>query len=91
MTKMAKAATEATVIMNAVLAVDGKCVVDPASPVPSPGPGELLVKVHACGVNRLDTMQRQGKAKPPPGASLVLGMEVAGEVRSSKAAEIAWS
>jgi NADPH:quinone reductase-like Zn-dependent oxidoreductase len=66
--------------MNAVLAVEGKCVVDSTSPAPSPGAGEMLVKVHACGINRLDTMQRQGKVKPPPGASLVLGMEVAGEV-----------
>jgi NADPH2:quinone reductase len=38
--------------------------------------GEVLVKVMACGINRLDTAQRKGVAKPPPGASDVLGLEV---------------
>ena len=36
--------------------------------------------MHACGINRLDVIQRKGKAKPPPGASNVLGLEIAGEV-----------
>jgi len=42
--------------------------------------GEVLIKVHAAGVNRPDIMQRQGLYPPPPGASLILGLEVAGEV-----------
>ncbi|MFN8378705.1 MAG: NAD(P)H-quinone oxidoreductase [Anaerolineae bacterium] len=47
---------------------------------PSPGAGELLVRVHAAGVNRADLLQRMGKYAPPPGASPILGLEVAGEV-----------
>mmetsp|Transcript_19495 Transcript_19495/g.32991 ORF Transcript_19495/g.32991 Transcript_19495/m.32991 type:complete len:375 (-) Transcript_19495:309-1433(-) len=68
--------------MRAVLAVEGKCVVDEAYPTPEAGPGEILIKVYACGINRLDTMQRKGKAKPPPGVTPVLGLEVAGVVAS---------
>ena len=49
-------------------------------PVPQPGPNELLVRVHAAGVNRPDVMQRQGNYPPPPGASDVLGLELAGVV-----------
>lgn len=49
-------------------------------PAPSIGPGEVLVKVAAAGVNRPDVAQRQGMYPPPPGASPILGLEVAGEV-----------
>ena len=49
-------------------------------PVPVPGPGELLLSVEACGVNRPDVMQRQGSYRPPPGASDIPGLEAAGEV-----------
>ena len=49
-------------------------------PVPKPGPGEVLVRVLAAGVNRPDVAQRQGSYPPPPGASPLLGLEVAGEV-----------
>jgi NADPH:quinone reductase len=49
-------------------------------PVPAPGAGEILIKVAAAGVNRPDILQRQGHYAPPPGASDVIGMEVAGEV-----------
>ena len=48
--------------------------------VPSPGVGEVLIKVSAAGVNRPDIMQRQGMYPPPPGASDIPGLEVAGEV-----------
>src|ERR1700732_4618506 len=47
--------------------------------VPSPGPGEILVKVAAAGVNRPDVAQRSGSYPPPPGASDLPGPEVAGE------------
>jgi putative PIG3 family NAD(P)H quinone oxidoreductase len=47
---------------------------------PSPAPGELLVRVHAAGVNRADVLQRKGHYPPPPGAPDVLGLEAAGEV-----------
>ena len=49
-------------------------------PVPAPGEGEILVKVKAAGVNRPDVMQRQGLYPPPPGASDIPGLEIAGEV-----------
>jgi NADPH2:quinone reductase len=49
-------------------------------PRPVPGPGEALIRVAAAGVNRADVLQRQGLYPPPPGASDVIGMEVAGEV-----------
>jgi NADPH:quinone reductase len=49
-------------------------------PVPAPGPGEVLVKIAAAGVNRPDVMQRQGLYPPPPGASDIPGLEIAGEV-----------
>jgi NADPH:quinone reductase-like Zn-dependent oxidoreductase len=48
--------------------------------LPKPGAGEVLVRVHASGVNRPDVMQRQGRYPPPPGASDLPGMEIAGEV-----------
>ncbi len=49
-------------------------------PVPQPRAHEVLVRVHAAGVNRPDVAQRQGKYPPPPDASPVLGLEVAGEI-----------
>jgi NADPH2:quinone reductase len=48
--------------------------------VPIPGPGEILVKVAAAGVNRPDVAQRSGSYPPPPGASDLPGLEIAGEV-----------
>jgi len=49
-------------------------------PVPAPGPSEILIKVMAAGVNRPDVAQRSGIYPPPPGASDLPGLEVAGEV-----------
>jgi NADPH2:quinone reductase len=49
-------------------------------PMPEPGPGEVLIKVEAAGVNRPDIMQRMGKYPPPPGASDIPGLEVAGTI-----------
>ncbi|NJL56684.1 NAD(P)H-quinone oxidoreductase [bacterium] len=50
------------------------------APDPQPGHDELLVRVHAAALNRADLMQRRGGYDPPPGASPILGLEVAGEV-----------
>lgn len=47
---------------------------------PAPGPGEILIRVEAAGVNRPDLLQRQGMYPPPPGSPDTLGLEVAGEV-----------
>lgn len=48
--------------------------------VPQPGEGEILVRVRAAGVNRPDVLQRQGNYAPPPGASDIPGLEIAGDV-----------
>ncbi|MEO8685330.1 MAG: alcohol dehydrogenase catalytic domain-containing protein, partial [Devosia sp.] len=50
------------------------------APVPRPGPGEILVKVVAAGVNRPDVLQRLGHYKLPPGVSSIPGLEIAGHV-----------
>ena len=50
------------------------------APRPVPGPGQVLVRVRAAGVNRPDILQRAGFYPPPPGAPETLGLEVAGEV-----------
>src|SRR6267154_77360 len=49
-------------------------------PVPLPGGHEVLVKIAAAGVNRPDVMQRKGLYPPPPGATDIPGLEIAGEV-----------
>ncbi|MDR6305153.1 NADPH2:quinone reductase [Nitrobacter vulgaris] len=49
-------------------------------PVPSPGTNEILIKVAVAGVNRPDILQRSGSYPPPPGASDLPGLEVAGEI-----------
>ncbi len=49
-------------------------------PVPGLRPGEVLIKVHAAGINRPDVLQRLGKYPVPPGASDLPGLEVAGEI-----------
>ncbi|HTR16244.1 MAG TPA: NAD(P)H-quinone oxidoreductase [Acetobacteraceae bacterium] len=59
-------------------------------PVPSPAPDEVLIRVQVAGVNRPDVVQRKGLYPPPPDASPVLGLEVAGEVVATGAAVTAW-
>ena len=54
-------------------------------PVPQPGPGELLIRVAASGVNRPDVLQRKGHYAPPPGVSDLPGLEVAGVVEAGDA------
>ncbi|WP_428687085.1 NAD(P)H-quinone oxidoreductase [Roseibium sp.] len=49
-------------------------------PLPEPGPGEILIRVAAAGVNRPDVLQRKGAYPPPKGASDLPGLEVSGEV-----------
>ena len=55
-------------------------LVEAERPDPQPGRGELLIRVAASGVNRPDVFQRKGAYAPPPGASDLLGLEVAGTV-----------
>jgi putative PIG3 family NAD(P)H quinone oxidoreductase len=49
-------------------------------PDPVPGPGDVLIKVAAAGINRPDVMQRRGRYPPPPGASDIPGLEVSGTI-----------
>jgi len=66
--------------MQAVIADGEGGLVLVERPVPQPGPGEVLIKVAAAGVNRPDVLQRRGMYPPPPGAPDILGLEAAGEV-----------
>ncbi|MBS0395910.1 MAG: NAD(P)H-quinone oxidoreductase [Proteobacteria bacterium] len=59
-------------------------------PVPQPRPHEVLIRVEAAGVNRPDLMQRAGKYPPPPDASPLIGLEVAGEVVAVGAEVVNW-
>ena len=52
-------------------------------PDPVPGPGEVLIRVAAAGINRPDVLQRRGSYPPPPGASDIPGLEVAGTVEAT--------
>ncbi len=69
--------------MNAIEIAEfgGPDVLKPAKrPVPKPAAGEILIEVAAAGVNRPDVLQRQGGYRPPPGASDIPGLEIAGRV-----------
>jgi NADPH2:quinone reductase len=58
-------------------------------PMPRPGPKEVLIRVAAAGVNRPDVLQRRGAYPPPPGASDIPGLEVAGTV-VALGADVTW-
>jgi NADPH2:quinone reductase len=69
----------------------GPEVLVPATgPVPQPKPDEVLIRVVVAGVNRPDVAQRKGEYPPPPGASPVIGLEVAGEVVAAGAEVTRW-
>ncbi len=59
-------------------------------PRPVPAADEVLVRVQAAGVNRPDVLQRKGQYPPPPGASPLIGLEVAGEVVAAGEAVAGW-
>ena len=59
-------------------------------PTPTPGAGDVLIRVEAAGVNRPDVMQRLGKYPPPPGASDIPGLEVAGTIVTVGAEVMRW-
>jgi putative PIG3 family NAD(P)H quinone oxidoreductase len=70
--------------MTAIAVEGGKGPADALKPArierPTPGAGQILIRVRAAGVNRPDILQRLGGYPPPPGAPDTLGLEVAGEV-----------
>ena len=59
-------------------------------PTPMPGPGEVLIKVVAAGVNRPDILQRLGKYPPPVGASDIPGLEIAGHIAARGQGVVQW-
>lgn len=74
-------ALPATMNVIEIYRFGGPEVLEPATrPVPEPQPGEVLIKVAAAGVNRPDLLQRSGGYAPPPGASDIPGLEVAGTI-----------
>ena len=56
------------------------CMTLADGPVPQAGPGQILIEVVCAGINRPDVLQRSGRYPPPPDASPILGLEVAGRV-----------
>jgi putative PIG3 family NAD(P)H quinone oxidoreductase len=70
--------------MTAIAVEGGKGPAEALKPVqvprPEPAAGQILIRVHAAGINRPDILQRLGFYPPPPGAPETLGLEVAGEV-----------
>ena len=64
-------------------------LVETTRPDPVPAAGELLVRVTASGINRPDVLQRKGAYAPPPGASDLPGLEIAGTIIGGDAAELA--
>ena len=68
-----------------------ECIEWTEVPTPEPGPGEVLVKVKAAGINRGDLLQRQGLYPPPKGVSETMGLEVTGTVSSLGTDVDGWS
>jgi len=84
-------ALPATMTAIALKGAGGPEVLQPETrPLPVPGPGEVLVKVAAAGVNRPDISQRLGKYPPPKGASDLPGLEIAGTVAALGEGARAW-
>ncbi len=81
--------------MTAIAVEGGKGPPEALKPVriktPAPGPGQILIKVAAAGVNRPDVIQRLGFYPPPPGAPDTMGLEVAGEVAALGAGAARWT
>jgi NADPH2:quinone reductase len=77
--------------MRAIVAESADKLLWQEVPDVSAGPGEVLVKVTAAGVNRADVLQAAGKYPPPPGASEIIGMEVSGVVAEAGSDVTEWS
>jgi NADPH2:quinone reductase len=77
--------------MRAIVAVSSEQLSWQDVPDATAGPGEVLIKVAAAGVNRADVLQAAGKYPPPPGASEIIGMEVSGVVAEAGSGVTEWS
>ena len=69
-----------TDMMQAIEVTENGSLVMGQAPRPRPGPHDVCVEVHAAGLNRADLIQRKGAYPPPPGASEILGLELAGTI-----------
>ncbi|PJE10127.1 MAG: NAD(P)H-quinone oxidoreductase [Mycobacterium sp.] len=77
--------------MRAIVAESPEQLLWQDVPDASAGPGEVLIKVAAAGVNRADVLQAAGKYPPPPGASEIIGMEVSGTISDVGAEVTGWT
>jgi NADPH2:quinone reductase len=81
--------------MTAAVVEGGKGPAEALKPTrvetPKAGPGEILIRIEAAGINRPDLIQRMGFYPPPPGAPNTLGLEVAGEVAAVGAGAERWA
>ena len=77
-------------MMTAVKSVVGQPLVLHEIERPSPGAGQVLIRVRAAGVNRPDLVQRAGRYPPPPGAPETLGLEIAGDIEALGAGVTRW-
>src|SRR5271163_3074923 len=77
--------------MRAIVAESAEKLLWQEVPDVTPGPGEVLIKVVAAGVNRADVLQAAGNYPPPPGASEIIGMEVSGVVAELGSGVSEWS
>lgn len=77
-------------VMKAVKSVVGQKLELHEIGKPSPGPAQVLIRVHAAGVNRPDLIQRAGRYPPPPGAPETLGLEVSGVIEAVGQAVTRW-
>ena len=66
--------------MRAIVVREEQLLLEEGVPEPVLRDGDLLVQVHAAGVNRADLLQRLGRYAPPPGEPETIGLEIAGEV-----------
>ena len=78
-------------IMTAVTVTEGQPLALGEAQRPAPGPGEVLVKIAASGLNRADLLQRRGMYPPPKGASDIMGLECAGEIAALGEGVTGWS
>jgi putative PIG3 family NAD(P)H quinone oxidoreductase len=69
---------------------DANCMKLVEGPAPQAGPGQILIEVVCAGINRPDVLQRLGRYPPPPDASPLLGLEVAGRIAAVGAGVTEW-
>ena len=90
-TEMANALPAEMTVMETPLPGGPEALVPGRRPVPTPGPGEVLIRIASAGINRADCMQRAGNYPLPPGASDIIGLECSGAVAGIGAGVDGWA